>query len=140
MKLPAMALLVVAAGILMVRAVYPVLASPPAQEEPPAVVTGEPTTVPNSEVGQPESSRSPQLDVAPSDVTANPDGSLVIPDRGDGCEYREIKRSEAQLDLKDDGNRSTEEIVVLQDLECDVFYWFIPSTGGIIALIAVGAP
>lgn len=137
MRTFAVLLLALGAGIVTMQMVYPSSRSSSAQEAPSA---GEPTAVAIAPADEAPSRASSQLEVNPSDIVVAPDGKLSVPDRGDGCKYAEVARGDVKLDVQGDGNRAATEIVVLQDASCDIFYWFLPSIGETMPLIAVVTP
>lgn len=112
--------------------------TPPAGAQEPEIPSPVATpTPPPDPVGAP---RKEQLPAQAADIATDADGALSIPDRGDGCSYPEVARGQAQLDLSGSGIRQATDVIVLQAPGCDVFYWFIPDTGELRALIASEAP
>lgn len=136
MKVFAVLLVALFAGIVLIQTVYPNSTPTSAQDDP---SVDEPTAVAPAPADEALPPRSPQLDVDGSDIVVEPDGKLSVPDRGDGCVYKEVIRGEAEVDAEGNGARKAAEVVVLQDPSCDIFYWYVPSTGTTKALIAVGA-
>lgn len=100
---------------------------PPVQPEPgaapgepmaPTVVAPLPPSVHHVVAGD-------QIGARPADVNLGTDGTYQIPDRGDGCSYREVARLE-------NGGKTR---VVLQSLNCEVFFRYEPATGQLTAWV-----
>jgi hypothetical protein len=64
--------------------------------------------------------------VTAQDVKQDADGKYYIPDRGDGCEYREQLRFSSQ----------GKDWVLLGDPNCEFFVHYAPDTGELLTLIS----
>jgi hypothetical protein len=64
----------------------------------------------------------------------------MVPDKGDGCAYDEVKRGQARLHRSKDGPLEDADVVVLQAPNCAVFYWYLPADGTLRPLIAMEGP
>jgi hypothetical protein len=83
----------------------PTAVAPAADSSPTAAVTAEPSPEPTTSPTTPASTRGAlgcpdcavkgrdQLEVTAEDIQLGPDGKYYIPDRGDGCAYRETGRA-----------------------------------------------
>jgi len=101
----------------------PPTAPPGATPTPPFPgLTPNPTQPPWS----PVPTRRPQLPVNVQDIKKDAQGKYFVPDRGDGCFYRETKR----------GMIDGQDTVVLGAEGCDIFYWYRPDTQTLISVIS----
>jgi hypothetical protein len=109
----------------------PTAAAPAADSSPTPAVTAEPSAEPTTPptVTQPtegalgcvecEVKGGQALRVTAEDIQLGPDGKYYVPDRGDGCAYREVEW----------GPLRTEGWVTLHDPACEVFWTYLPATG-----------
>lgn len=106
----------------------PAAAAPAADSSPTPAVTPDPTAPPST--AQPTRGALGCVDcrvkggqalrVTAEDVQLGPDVKYYIPDRGDGCAYREDMRGIWELGVEE---------VVLRAPGCEVFWVYLPATG-----------
>jgi hypothetical protein len=107
-------------------------AAPAADSSPPPAVTPQPTPEPTTPptVTQPTRGALGCVDcsvkggqalrVTAEDIQLGPDGKYYVPDRGDGCTYREDLRGVWELGVEE---------VILRAPGCEVFWIYVPATG-----------
>ena len=113
------------------EAEQPTAAAPAAHSSPAPAVTAEPSLEPTTPptVTQPaegalgcvecEVKGGQALRLTAEDIQLGSDGKYYVPDRGDGCSYRQVEW----------GPLRTEGWVTLHDPACEVFWTYLPATG-----------
>ena len=110
----------------------PTAAAPAADSSPTPAATVEPSPEPTAAAPMPQSTRGAlgcvdcpvkggqALRVTAEDIELGPDGKYYVPDRGDGCSYREDKRGVWELGVEE---------VILRAPGCEVFWIYLPAMG-----------